>query len=158
MIRRPPRSPLFPSTPLSRSLSTAIATTLGAHRAERGLLHAPSYAAGARLVRDLAARAPAHARRLIWVESTEAKARALDAHRASSVPTVLVSPSLRDGVDLPDDFLRFQIVTKMPFPDLGDPWTAARRGRGPPWYALGTAKAPGQAGRRPRPHPRGPRG
>src|SRR3989454_10347496 len=145
MIRRPPRSPLFPSTPLSRSLSTAIATILDAHRAERGLIHAPSYAAGARLVRDLAARAPAHARRLIWVESTEVKARALDAHRASSVPTVLVSPSLREGVDLPDDFLRFQIVTKMPYPDLGDPWTAARRGRDPRWYAVETAKALVQA-------------
>src|SRR2546426_8043181 len=71
MIRRPPRSPLFPSTPLSRSLFTAIATILDVHRAEKGLIHAPSYAAGARLVRDLAARAPAHARRLIWVESTE---------------------------------------------------------------------------------------
>ena len=130
---------------LEPALFAAIATILDVHRAEKGLIHAPSYAAGARLVRDLAARAPAHARRLIWVESTEAKARALDAHRASSVPTVLVSPSLRDGVDLPDDFLRFQIVTKMPFPDLGDPWTAARRERDPRWYALETAKALVQA-------------
>jgi Rad3-related DNA helicase len=58
---------------------------------------------------------------------------------------VLLSPSLREGVDLPDDFLRFQIVTKMPYPDLGDPWTAARRARDPRWYAVETAKALVQA-------------
>ena len=130
---------------LEPALFTAVAAILADHPAEKGLIHAPSYAAGARLVRDLAARAPALARRLIWVESTEAKARALDRHRASPAPTVLVSPSLREGVDLPDDFLRFQIVTKMPFPDLGDPWTAARRERDPRWYALETAKALVQA-------------
>ena len=54
---------------------------------------------------------------------------------------MLVSPSLREGVDLPDDFLRFQVLTKLPFPDLGDPWTAARRSRDPRWYAVETAKA-----------------
>src|SRR3989454_1853555 len=57
---------------LEPALFAAIATILDDHRDEKGLIHAPSYAAGARLVRDLAARAPAHARRLIWVESTEA--------------------------------------------------------------------------------------
>jgi ATP-dependent DNA helicase DinG len=58
---------------------------------------------------------------------------------------VLLSPSLREGVDLPDDLLRSQIVTKMPYGDLGDPWTAARRDRDPRWYALETAKALVQA-------------
>ena len=58
-----------------------------------------------------------------------------------ALPTVLVSPSLREGVDLPDDFLRFQVLTKLPYPDLGDPWTAARRERDPRWYAIETAKA-----------------
>jgi ATP-dependent DNA helicase DinG len=48
-------------------------------------------------------------------------------------------------VDLPDDFLRFQIVTKMPYPDLGDPWTRVRADRDPRWYALETAKALVQA-------------
>lgn len=33
---------------------------------------------------------------------------------------VLVSPSLFEGVDLPDDLSRFQIVTKVPWPSLAD--------------------------------------
>jgi len=135
-------------TSLSRlepALFDAVAAILAEHPREKGLIHAPSYAAGRRLVADLVGRGPAFSRRLIWVESAEAKTRALEQHRASAAPTVLVSPSLREGVDLPDDFLRFQIVTKMPYPDLGDPWTAARQSRDPRWYALETAKALVQA-------------
>jgi ATP-dependent DNA helicase DinG len=126
-------------------LFAEVAAILAEHPREKGLIHAPSYAAGRRLVAHLAAVEPALSRRLIWVESTQAKARALELHRASPMPTVLVSPSLREGVDLPDDFLRFQVVTKLPYPDLGDPWTAARQARDPRWYALETAKALVQA-------------
>ena len=127
------------------ALFTEIAAILEAHARDKGLLHVVSYAVARRLVADLARRAPAQARRLIFVESSEAKPRAVEQHRASMLPTVLVSPSLREGVDLPDDFLRFQIVTKMPYGDLGDPWTAARRERDPRWYALEAAKALVQA-------------
>ena len=130
---------------LEPALFDAVAAILAEHPREKGLIHAPSYAAGRRLVADLAGRGPAFSRRLIWVESAQAKTRALDQHRAAATPTVLVSPSLREGVDLPDDFLRFQVVTKMPYPDLGDPWTAARQSRDPRWYALETAKALVQA-------------
>ena len=126
-------------------LFAEIAAILAAHASEKGLIHAASYAAARRLIAHLDARAPELLRRVIFVESSEAKARALDHHRLSPLPTVLLSPSLREGVDLPDDFLRFQIVTKMPFPDLGDPWTAARQSRDPRWYALETAKALVQA-------------
>jgi ATP-dependent DNA helicase DinG len=130
---------------LEPGLFDEVATILAAHPAEKGLVHAASYAAARRLLADLAARAPALFHRVIFVESSEAKGRALEQHRASSVPTVLLSPSLREGVDLPDDFLRFQIITKVPYPDLGDPWTAARQARDPRWYALETAKALVQA-------------
>ena len=142
-----------PVGPLSRAslpalepaLFAEIVSILVAHGRDKGLVHVASYAVARRLMADLARRAPLEARRLIFVESSEAKAAALERHRASAAPTVLVSPSLREGVDLPDDFLRFQIITKMPYPDLGDPWTAARRGRDPRWYAVETAKALVQA-------------
>ena len=130
---------------LEPALFGEVAAILAAHPAEKGLVHAASYAAARRLLADLAARAPEQYRRVIFVESSEAKGRALDHHRASPQPTVLLSPSLREGVDLPDDFLRFQVITKVPYPDLGDPWTAARQARDPQWYALETAKALVQA-------------
>ena len=130
---------------LEPALFAEIIAILAAHARDKGLIHVASYAVARRLMADVAERAPLQARRLIFVESSDAKAAALEQHRASSAPTVLVSPSLREGVDLPDDFLRFQIVTKIPYPDLGDPWTAARRARDPRWYAVETAKALVQA-------------
>jgi ATP-dependent DNA helicase DinG len=126
---------------LEPALFAEVAAILAAHRDDKGLIHVASYGAGRRLVQDLAARAPREARRLLWIDSTDGKVPALEHHRASPLPTVLVSPSLREGVDLPDDFLRFQILTKLPYPDLGDPWTAARQSRDPRWYATETAKA-----------------
>lgn len=130
---------------LEPALFDEVAAILGRHPTDKGLIHAASYAAARRLQAHLADRAPEASRRVIFVESSAAKARALEHHRGSPLPTVLLSPSLREGVDLPDDFLRFQVVTKMPFPDLGDPWTAARQARDPRWYALETAKALVQA-------------
>ncbi|MGH7279225.1 MAG: helicase C-terminal domain-containing protein [Candidatus Rokuibacteriota bacterium] len=130
---------------LEPALFDEVAGILAAHPAEKGLIHAASYAAANRLRHHLAEHAPTHFARLIWIEAASAKARALEQHRTTAAPTVLLSPSLREGVDLPDDFLRFQVITKMPYPDLGDPWTAARRARDPRWYALETAKALVQA-------------
>ena len=130
---------------LEPALFDEVAAILARHPTAKGLVHAASYVAARRLLEHLADRAPEQFRRVIFVESSAAKARALEHHRGSALPTVLLSPSLREGVDLPDDFLRFQIVTKMPFPDLGDPWTAARQQRDPRWYALETAKALVQA-------------
>ena len=130
---------------LEPALFAEVAAILAAHPRDKGLIHVPSYDAGRRLVHDLGARAPRESRRLLWIDSAGGKAGALDLHRASTLPTVLVSPSLREGVDLPDEFLRFQVLTKLPYPDLGDPWTAARRSRDPRWYAVETAKALVQA-------------
>ena len=41
-------------------------------------------------------------------------------HAISDSPTVLVSPSLRFGVDLKDELARFQIIMKVPYPPLSD--------------------------------------
>lgn len=130
---------------LEPALFGEVAAILERHAEDKGVIHAASYAAARRLMAGLAERAPREVPRLIFADSSQAKLRALELHRASPLPTVLVSPSLREGVDLPDDVLRFQVITKMPYPDLGDPWTAARRARDQRWYALETAKALVQA-------------
>lgn len=36
------------------------------------------------------------------------------------IPAVLISPSIYEGIDLPGDLSRFQILVKAPFPSLGD--------------------------------------
>jgi len=57
-------------------------------------------------------------------------------HSALDHPTVLVSPSMAFGVDLPDDLSRFQIIIKMPYPSLGDKRTKKLFERDPDWYSM----------------------
>ena len=130
---------------LEPALAAAIATLLADHPTEKGLIHVTSYAMARRLLDLLADISPRESRRLVFVAPGTDKTEALERHRESRQPTVLVSPALREGVDLPDEFLRFQIVAKLPYPDLGDPWTAARRQRDPRWYAVEAVKALVQA-------------
>jgi Rad3-related DNA helicase len=62
----------------------------------------------------------------------------LEKHYSSAKPTVLISPSLHQGVDLKDDLSRFQIVVKVPYPDLTDKKIAAMKDRDQKWYTWNT--------------------
>ena len=44
----------------------------------------------------------------------------LNKHIHSKKPTVLISPSMEEGVDLKGDKSRFQIICKIPYTYLGD--------------------------------------
>ena len=55
-------------------------------------------------------------------------------HKDSNEPTILVSPSLAFGIDLPDDLCRFQIVVKLPYPSLGDKRIGKLAKESPDWY------------------------
>lgn len=61
-------------------------------------------------------------------------------HSKSSDPTVLVSPSMQEGVDLKDDLSRFQIICKLPFPYMGDQLVKERMRKWSWWYSYETVK------------------
>lgn len=56
-------------------------------------------------------------------------------------PTVLVSPSMMEGVDLSDESSRFQILCKIPFPYLGDQVIKKRMENNRMWYSYQTVKS-----------------
>src|SRR5205814_1846575 len=98
-VTRPPALPadVFLESPATRArlepaLFAEVGAILAAHPDDKGLIHVASYEMGRRLVHDLAARAPRESRRLLWIDSAGSKSPALDHHRASPLPTVLVSP------------------------------------------------------------------
>jgi len=53
---------------------------------------------------------------------------------ASVKPTILISPSITEGLDLRDDQGRFAIFVKVPFPFLGDQWIKRRMEMSTEWY------------------------
>lgn len=74
-----------------------------------------------------------YAKRLLD-HTTENRMDILEKHIASKKPTILLSPSMAEGVDLKDDSSRFQIVCKIPFPYLGDKRISMRKDIDMAWY------------------------
>lgn len=52
----------------------------------------------------------------------------------SDTPTVIISPSMYEGVDLKDDMSRFQIIVKAPYLDLSNGRISAKLKLDPQWY------------------------
>lgn len=50
----------------------------------------------------------------------------------------MISPSLHLGLDLKDDLSRFQIIVKVPYPDLTDRKISALKQKDPDWYTWHT--------------------
>ena len=59
-------------------------------------------------------------------------------HVTSTKPTILVSPSLMNGVDLKDELSRFQVILKIPYPNIKSEKIKKRQKDYPQWYAWKT--------------------
>ena len=62
----------------------------------------------------------------------------LQARENCTKPSVLISPSMMEGVDLSGDKSRFQIICKIPFPFLGDKVVQKRMKLHKDWYSSKT--------------------
>lgn len=82
--------------------------------------------------------------RLIFHNSTN-KDEQLNEHYKSKEPTVIVSPSMDTGVSFDDDYARFQIIAKVPYPSLASKRNLQRKSDNPEWYAWKTAAVIQQA-------------
>jgi Rad3-related DNA helicase len=52
-------------------------------------------------------------------------------------PSILISPSITEGLDLYDDLARFAMFVKVPFGYMGDQWIKRRMQISSEWYQLG---------------------
>ena len=77
----------------------------------------------------------------LLVQNDQNRDEILRKHLSSTQPTVLVSPSMMEGVDLKDDLSRFQIFCKLPYPHMGDEVVKKRMKRNPEWYPFVTARS-----------------
>jgi len=80
------------------------------HRNQRGIIHTSNYRVFSAL-QTIYGKNP----RFTWVEQGANKSIAL-AHHKQQADSILVSPSMMEGVDLADDLGRFQVIMKVPFP------------------------------------------
>lgn len=97
---------------------------VGARLDRCGIIHTKSYER-ARLVMERSAH------RAIMLSHTTGTTRDVveifKQHAHARQPRILVSPSMAEGYDFPDDECRYQILAKTPFTDGRDPIAAARK-------------------------------
>ena len=119
-------------------LTQVVQELLDLHKDEKGIIHCVNYRIAKHLVDTI--KSP----RLLIHDSTN-REETIEFHMASPDPTVLISPSMTEGVDLAGEASRFQILCKVPFPYLGDRVIQLRKARNPGWYACQTARSVIQA-------------
>lgn len=114
-------------------LKAAIEAILEEHKGQKGIIHCHTYRIANYLKRNIKSRR-------ILTHNSNNRDEILQKHISSKKDSVLLSPSMTEGVDLKGDLSKFQVICKIPYPYLGDPITKKRMNKNKGWYALQTAK------------------
>ena len=105
------------------------------HAGEKGVIHTTSYRQTNYIIEHVSEK---NRSRLSTTEGASSRSELLRAH-GSTGESVLISPSLFQGVDLKDDLARFQVMVKVPFPDLSSRRIRLKKERDRGWYDWQTA-------------------
>ena len=124
-------------------LIDGIDKILSVHSTDKGLIHTHTFDITKKIITVLQAKYPD---RLLTTElfkdehGNRAKDAMLDFHEKSNIPTVILDPACDQGVDLPDDLCRFQILAKVPYPNMNK-WMKAKMALpgGQEWYTMQAA-------------------
>ena len=117
-------------------ISRAIDNIMHIHSNDKGIIHTSSYEQ-LNFIKDNLSKT--NSRRLILTDPEIERDEVIREHSESKKPTVLISPSLHTGLDLKDHLSRFQIITKVPYPNISDKWTSEKRKINKEWYYWQTA-------------------
>ena len=113
------------------AITNAIDNLMTIHNKHKGIIHTTSYEQ-LNFIKDNISKD--NARRLIVTDPEIQREEVVQEHFYAKKPTVLISPSLHTGLDLKEDLSRFQIITKVPYPNKSDRWINAKRNKVPEWY------------------------
>ena len=114
-------------------LTEAVKSILDQHKNEKGIIHCHTFKIANHLKKTI------RSRRLLIHDSSN-RDEILNKHISEKGNTVLLSPSMAEGVDLKDDASRFQVICKVPYPYLGDKLVKKRMYKWKWWYPLQTTK------------------
>lgn len=118
-------------------LKNMVYKILDGHNGEKGIIQTGNYENAKKLYFD----APAALKsRLFLYENSKEKEELIRKHR-ESFNSVLIGPSLNEGIDLPGDLCRFIIIFKIPYPQLQDKLVQAKMKVFPTWYKSKTSNS-----------------
>lgn len=116
------------------SMALVIKAIMEQHVGEKGIIHTTNFRIAQYIFEALSSK------RLL-IHNSENREAVLNRHMADPNPTILISPSMTEGVNLLNDASRFQVLCKVPFPYLGDEVIRRRMKRDNDWYPYQTAKS-----------------
>ena len=100
------------------------------HAGESGIIHSASYDLTMKIRDNLT---PENRKRVYVYEGTEEKRAMLDMMKLQK-GKIIMGPSILEGLDLKDDFSRFQIFAKVPYLSLSDRFVKTKLAINPAWY------------------------
>ena len=115
-------------------MAEAVKMLLDKHPNEKGIIHAANYKVAKYIQENVKSSR-------LMIHDSQNRDEVLRLHITSEESTVLLSPSMMEGVDLFDNLSRFQIICKVPFPYLGDLVVKKRMEKNKLWYPYTTAKS-----------------
>jgi Rad3-related DNA helicase len=120
---------------MTPQIAKKVTQIMDDHAGDKGIIHTSSYMLAQEIFDLLPER---HKNRILFPKSAKEQADFLEEHGMSKEPTVLLSPSMAEGIDLKDDLSRFQIITKIPYPSTQDKVIQARMNADREWYGYRT--------------------
>lgn len=102
------------------------------HKKEKGILHTSNYELQKKVLETY------ESTDRILTHDTLNRSEILQQHYNSEHPTILCSPSMMEGIDLPDDMGRFSVLLKIPYPSLASKKVKKRMDVNKNWYGLAT--------------------
>jgi ATP-dependent DNA helicase DinG len=126
----------FHKDAVKRTIAAAIDKIMTQHKDHKGIIHTTSYEQ-LNFIKENVSRD--NRRRLLETAPEIPRDEIIKEHINATKSTVLIPPSLHLGLDLKDDLSRFQVITKVPYPSLGDRWINEKRKRNEKWYTWQTA-------------------
>lgn len=120
---------------------TNIESLMDYYEDYKGIIHGVTYNICNNIYSGLSSK---HKSRILFPRMAREQSEMMNEHRTSK-NTILLSPSMTEGVDLKGPLSRFQILVKTPYPYLGDPILKKRRELYSGYYEMLTATAIMQA-------------
>lgn len=114
-------------------MTSMIREIINNHKGEKGIIHTHNIKIAEHLKKHLRSKR-------ILIAYGESRDKILEKHLKSKDSTILLSPSMAEGVNLKGDLSKFQILCKIPFPYLGDKVVGKKINKWKWWYDLQTTR------------------
>ncbi len=117
-----------PKDPTEPKFIMKVSQILERHAGQRGIIHCHSFSLSKLLYNEI------QTDRFLFQDHFDSKEQMLAEHGRRK-DSVIVAPAMHEGLDLKGDLSRFQVIAKMPWPNMQDRVIKQRMDRDAGWYS-----------------------